>query len=89
MAVNDTKAAVPSPTPNDSAPITKASRQASCGWFAKQIWDAVQELKRDVHEIEVDLPRSYVSKNDFHETMRHIEDMFQRIYDKLDGKVDK
>ena len=46
-------------------------------------------MKRDVHEIEVDLPRSYVSKNDFHETMRHIEDMFQRIYDKLDHKVDK
>ena len=62
---------------------------ASCGWFAKQIWDAVQDLKRDVHEIEVDLPRTYVSKNDFHETMRHIEDMFQRIYDKLDDKVDK
>jgi tetrahydromethanopterin S-methyltransferase subunit G len=53
------------------------------------VWDAVQELKRDMHEIEVDLPRNYVSKNDFNETMRHIEDMFQRIYDKLDDKVDK
>ena len=61
----------------------------SGGWFAKQVWDAVQELKRDMHGIEVDLPRNYVSKNDFNETMRHIEDMFQRIYDKLDDKVDK
>jgi hypothetical protein len=59
------------------------------GWFAKQIWDAVQELKKDVHEIEVDLPRSYVTKGDFHETMRHIEDMFKRIYDKLENKADK
>lgn len=59
------------------------------GWFARQIWDAVQDLKRDVHEIEVDLPKSYVSKDDFGKTMKHIEDMFQRIYDKLDSKVDK
>jgi hypothetical protein len=59
------------------------------GWFAKSIWDAVQDLKTDIHEIEVDLPRSYVSKDDFSKTMRHIEDMFQRIYDKLDHKVDK
>ena len=59
------------------------------GWFARQIWDAVQDLKRDVHEIEVDLPKSYVSKDDFSNTLKHIEDMFQRIYDKLDSKVDK
>jgi len=57
--------------------------------LSKSIWDAVQDLKADIHEIEVDLPRSYVSKDDFSKTMRHIEDMFQRIYDKLDHKVDK
>lgn len=62
---------------------------ASVGWFARQIWDAVQELKQDVHDIEVDLPKSYVSKDDFSKTLKHIEDMFQRIYDKLDAKADK
>jgi hypothetical protein len=62
---------------------------ASVGWFARQIWDAVQELKQDVHDIEVDLPKSYVSKDDFNKTLKHIEDMFQRIYDKLDAKADK
>lgn len=62
---------------------------AGLGWFAKTIWDAVGELKRDLHDIEVELPKSYVSKNDFNQTMKHIEDMFQRIYDKLDGKADK
>ena len=66
------------------------------GWFAREIWGAVKELQRDLHEIEVDLPKSYVSKLDLDKRMEHIEAMFQRIYDKierveikLDGKADK
>ena len=62
---------------------------AAIGWFARQLWEAVQRLQRDLHEVEVSLPTSYVSKNDFNTTMKHIEDMFQRIYDKLDEKADK
>ena len=49
----------------------------------------MQKLKDDLHELEVDLPKSYVSKSDLDKRMQHIEDMFQRIYDKLDGKADK
>lgn len=59
------------------------------GWFARELWGAVKELRSDLHEIEVDLPRSYVSKLDMDKRMDHIEGMFQRIYDKLDGKADK
>lgn len=62
---------------------------AVIGWFARSIYDAVNELRKDIHEIEVDLPKSYVAKDDFNITMKHIEDMFQRIYDKLDSKADK
>jgi hypothetical protein len=62
---------------------------ASGGWFAREIWGAVKELRKDIHEIEVDLPKSYVSKFDMDKRMDHIEDMFKRIYDKLDGKADK
>ena len=61
----------------------------SGGWFAREIWGAVKELRRDLHELEVDLPKSYVSKFDMDKRMDHIETMFQRIYDKLDGKADK
>jgi hypothetical protein len=59
------------------------------GWFARQVWDSVQRLKEDIHKIEVELPKSYVSKDDFGKTMKRIEDMFERISDKLDGKADK
>jgi hypothetical protein len=62
---------------------------AGIGWWARVIWESVQRLKEDLHEIEVDLPKSYVTKDDFNQTMKHIENMFQRIYDKLDGKADK
>jgi hypothetical protein len=62
---------------------------ASGGWFARELWGAVKELRTDLHELEVDLPKSYVSKMDLDKRMEHIEHMFQRIYDKLDGKADK
>ena len=62
---------------------------AVVGWFARQLWEAVQALKVDLHQIEVDLPINYVRKDDMDKRMDHIETMFQRIYDKLDGKADK
>lgn len=62
---------------------------AGIGWWARMIWESVQKLKDDLHDLEVELPKTYVSKNDLDKRMQHIEDMFQRIYDKLDGKADK
>ena len=59
------------------------------GWFARQLFEAVKQLKDDLHRIEADLPKSYVLKDDMDKRMDHIENMFQRIYDKLDGKADK
>lgn len=59
------------------------------GWFAREMWGAVKELRRDLHEVEVNLPKEYVQKIDLDKRMEHIEQMFQRIYDKLDGKADK
>jgi hypothetical protein len=59
------------------------------GWFAREVWGAVKELRRDLHELETDLPKHYVLKSDLDKRMDHIEQMFQRIYDKLEGKADK
>lgn len=62
---------------------------AAVGWFARQVWDAVKALQKDVQALEVELPKTYVTKADFSDTMRRIEMMFQRISDKLDEKADK
>jgi hypothetical protein len=59
------------------------------GWFARELWGAMKELRSDLHEIETNLPKEYVLKIDLDKRMEHIEHMFQRIYDKLDQKQDR
>lgn len=62
---------------------------ATVGWLARQLYEAVQKLKEDLHRLEADLPKTYVLKDDIDKRMDHIEQMIQRIYDKLDNKADK
>jgi chaperonin cofactor prefoldin len=59
------------------------------GWFARQLWDAVQDLKRDVKAIEVDLPTYYVRKEDLESRLDRMEASLNRIFEKLDNKADK
>ena len=59
------------------------------GWLMRELWGAVKELQRDLSKLETALPKEYVLKDDLDKRMQHIENMFQRIYDKLDGKADK
>ena len=59
------------------------------GWFARQLWDAVQDLKRDVKQIEVELPTHYLRKDEFENKLDKIESMLEKIFDKLDHKMDK
>ena len=75
----------------DQSTINLALSAVLCtiGWLARQLWEAVKSLKDDLHRIEADLPKSYVLKDDLDKRMDHIENMFQRIYDKLDGKADR
>lgn len=59
------------------------------GWFGRSLWDAVDKLKNDLHQIEVDLPNNYIQKNQFSDGMKEIKEMLIRISEKLDGKADK
>jgi len=59
------------------------------GWFARQLWDAVQDLKQDVKQIEVDLPTHYVRKEDLDVRLDRLEAVLNRIFEKLDHKADK
>lgn len=62
---------------------------AAGGWFARQIWDAVTELRRDLHQIEVDLPSHYVKKAEYAADVIEVKTLLQKIFDKLDQKADK
>lgn len=59
------------------------------GWFARQLWDAVQDLKKDMKDLEIDLPSHYVRKEDLEARFDKFETMLNRIYDKLEHKADK
>ncbi len=62
---------------------------ALVGWFARQVWDAVKDLQREIRDIEVDLPRNYIRRDEFMDNMREIKDMLGKIFDRLDNKADK
>jgi hypothetical protein len=62
---------------------------ATIGWFARELWTAVQALKVDIQKIEVDLPTNYVRKIDIESRFDRLEVILDRIMDKLDTKVDK
>ena len=59
------------------------------GWWAKTVWNAVQELKNDLAKLREELPKVYVPKDDFKEFAREIKSLLISIHDKLDNKVDK
>jgi chaperonin cofactor prefoldin len=59
------------------------------GWFVRQMWDAVQNLKSDIQRIEVELPTSYVRKSDLDARLDKIDDTLEKIFDRLNSKADK
>lgn len=59
------------------------------GWFARQLWDAVQNLKADMQKIEISLPTHYVRKDELEQRFDKLEAMLDKIFEKLDTKVDK
>ena len=62
---------------------------AAMGWLAKTLWDAVQELKRDLAKLREDLPIFYVRKDDFKDFRDELINVLNRIESKLDSKMDK
>jgi len=59
------------------------------GWFARQLWDAVQELKHDISGLELHVSENYARKDDVNAKFDRIEQLLDKIYDKLDAKADR
>jgi hypothetical protein len=62
---------------------------ASGGWFARTLWDAVQELKADLSNLRVEIAKDYLPRNDFNRLADELKEMIGKIFDKLDNKVGK
>jgi len=59
------------------------------GWWCKEIWDSVKKLKDDLKAIEIDLPKNYVSKADIENRFDKIDATLERLFDRINEKVDK
>lgn len=59
------------------------------GWFARQLWDAVKELRTDLHKIETDLPRQYVPREEFRHEIQNLTEIAREIFRKIDDLRDK
>jgi hypothetical protein len=55
------------------------------GWILSRIYTAIDRLDDDVREI----PKAYVSKDDYREDLREIKDLLGAIFKRLDNKADK
>ena len=76
--------------------IAGGAALATVGWFARQLWDSVKELKADIGELRLHVSETYVKKSEM-ETLEaqmdkrfdRVEQMIVKLYDKIDQKVDK
>ena len=59
------------------------------GWFARELWAAVKDLKADLARLREELPRNYVIRDDYKDDIREIKEMLTKLFDRLDHKADK
>jgi len=59
------------------------------GWFARELWAAVKEMKSDLAKLREELPRTYVVRDDYKADIREIKEMLTKLFDRLDNKADK
>lgn len=57
------------------------------GWVLKVVWDAVRDLRKDIRQIERDLPEVYVRKDDFREAVREMKETIRDGFNKMDGTM--
>jgi sugar-specific transcriptional regulator TrmB len=59
------------------------------GWFARELWAAVKELKTDLAKLREELPKTYTPKDDVKDGFREVKEMLTDIYQELRKKADK
>ena len=55
------------------------------GWVLNNIYRSLERLDTDVRG----MPLNYVTRDDYRNDIKDVRDMLGKIFDKLDGKVDK
>jgi len=58
------------------------------GWFARQLWDGMKELRNDIQSLEVSLPTTYVNKSDFQLYMQRQDAEQHKNHSEVMSKLD-
>jgi Flp pilus assembly protein TadB len=62
---------------------------ACLGWFAREMWSAVQTLKTELSKLEVKISADFVRYDRMQDAMGPVLEKLTRIEDALHRKVDK
>jgi hypothetical protein len=69
--------------------LVLSSASLVLGWFLREMWSAVKELKSDLAKLREELPKDYVARDDYRQDIREFKEMLNKLFDRLDTKVDK
>lgn len=56
------------------------------GWFLRELWTAVKELKADLAKLREELPKDYVAKDDYRQDVKELKDMIAKLFDILERR---
>lgn len=56
------------------------------GWFLRELWSAVKDLKLDLAKLREELPKEYVAKDDYRQDVKELKDMIARLFDILEKR---
>lgn len=56
------------------------------GWFLRELWAAVKELKIDLAKLREELPKEYVTKDDYRQDVRELKDMISKLFDIIEKR---
>lgn len=59
------------------------------GWFARQLWDAVQSLRKDLTALQIVMSTDYVRYDRLQDALQPIITALQEIKETLKEKADK
>ena len=51
------------------------------GWILRMLWTASQELKTDLAKLREELPKEYVTKDDYRQDVRELKEMISKLFD--------
>lgn len=59
------------------------------GWLGRELWNAVQSLRKELSELQINIGRDYIRYDRMQDALRPLMEKLQRIEDALSRKQDK